>query len=276
MGPGTDIVTQNGTPASRLGLAGNPGTEPEFVASAFRCGVNTCFFYNLGFKGMVAGVRAHCAENRDDTVVATGTESRDPREMAACLDEVRAALDVDAVDVFFAEYVSPSDDIEAVLGPGGAIEQIRRWKDKGAVRYVGATTHNRPLALRLIESGRIDVLMHRYNMAHRGSEAEVLPAAREAGIPVVAFTCTRWASLLKGHPKWTGVAPTAADCYRFVLMNPAVRIALSAPATAAELADNVEMLDDAGPPDAETVRGWEAYGALVYGSGRDAFETEWP
>ena len=239
-------------------------------------GINYCFFYSLTFFGMLSGLEALLRERREEVMVATGTEDRDPGEMDAYLDRVRRRLKVDVIDVFFAEYVSPEDDMGALLGKGGAIEQIQKWKAEGKVRYAAATSHNRPLAVELIESGRIDVLMHRYNMAHRGAEERVLPAAVAAEVPVVSFTNTRWGSLLKGHPHWDGPAPTAADCYRFVLRHPAVRVAMTAPATVAQLEENLAALTDEGAPDAETAARWETYGKLIYGDGKDAFETEYP
>lgn len=163
-----------------------------------------------------------------------------------------------------------------MLGSKGVIEQMWQWKAEGKIRYVAVTTHNRPLAMKLINSGRVEVLMHRYNMAHRGSEEQVLPAAQAVGIPVVSFTNTRWGSLLKGHPEWDGAIPTAADCYRFVLNHPAVRIALTAPTTVAQLKDNLTVLQDGGAPSADALARWEAYGKLIYGKGTDAFETQWP
>ena len=178
------------------------------------------------------------------------------------------------MDVFYAEYVSPGDDMEMLLGAGGVFDELHRWKDEGRIRHVGATTHNRPIAVELVESGRIDVLMHRYNMAHRGAEEQVLPAALNAEIPVVAFTCTRWGSLLTGHQDWDGPVPTAADCYQYVLHHPAVHIALTAPTTPAQLAENLIALKDAEQL-AQSLPLWEAYGKLVYGDGTDAFETQW-
>ena len=152
--------------------------------------------------------------------MATGSESRNLKTVRNYLDQARRQLGVDVVDIFYAEYVSPGDDMETLLGAGGVFDELHRWKADGLIRYVGATTHNRPMAVELIESGRIDVLMHRYNMAHRGAEEQVLPAALNAGVPVVAFTCTRWGSLLTGHQDWEGPVPTAADCYQYVLHHP--------------------------------------------------------
>ncbi len=271
-----EMKTLAGEPVRPLGLAGAPDSQSGFASIAFGAGVNFFFFYGLNVDGMVDGVKRLLRHRRDEVFVATGTESRDPSQMRDYLDAVRGTLDVDAIDLFFAEYVSPADDPDDVLGEGGAVDEIRKWKDEGRVRYVGATAHSRPLSLSLIESGRIQVLMHRYNMAHRKSEEEVLPAAIDAGVPVVAFTCTRWGSLLEGHAGWPGQVPRAADCYRFVLQHPAVALALTAPATENQLRRNLTVLSEPYQPAPEEMSAWKAYGDLVYGEGGDAFETRWP
>ena len=117
-------------------------------------------------------------------------------------------------------------------------------------------------------------LMHRYNMAHRKAEEQVFPMAQQAGIPIVAFTCTRWGELLRGHPDWQGEIPTAADCYRYALHQKAVDLALTAPQTREQLEENLSVLHapELAP---EAVERWQEYGALVYGNGQDAFETKW-
>ncbi len=114
---------------------------------------------------------------------------------------------------------------------------------------------------------------------HReGAEEKVFPAALKAGVPVTAFTCTRWGSLLKRPPAWDPgrPVPAAADCYRFVLRHPAVRIALTAPATVRQLYDNLSVLRDGPDLSPEQYRAWEEYGRLVHGDGKGAFETRWP
>ena len=271
-----EMKTLAGAPVRPLGLAGSPNSRREFASVAHGAGANFFFFYGLNFDGMVEGVRRLLRDHRDEVFVATGTESRDPSQMRDYLDAVRGALDVDAIDLFFAEYVSPADDMDDVLGAGGAVDEIWEWKDEGRVRYVGATAHSRPLSLSLIESGRVQALMHRYNMAHRKSEDEVLPAAIDAGVPVLAFTCTRWGSLLEGHADWPGPVPSAADCYRFALQHPAVHVALTAPATGNQLRENLTVLTAPREATPDEMASWKAYGKLVYGEGGDAFETRWP
>jgi aryl-alcohol dehydrogenase-like predicted oxidoreductase len=103
-------------------------------------------------------------------LIATGIEERDKGRLRQYLDRVRRYLDVDVVDVFFAEYVTPSEDIAQIRA---VLDELWDWKERGLIRYVGATTHNRAIAKRcceaqiasdLIKSDRTEVLMHRYNV----------------------------------------------------------------------------------------------------------------
>lgn len=266
-----DIVTQKGQPASILGLAVNQSIDVSCVIVAFEAGINYFFFYNFSDDNLLDGLKPLLTAKREELLVATGSESRDTHGLNQYLDKVRSRLNTDVVDVFFLEYVSPADDLGQVQS---ILDELHTWKEKGLIRYVGATVHNRPLALELIEGGQCEVLMHRYNMAHRKAEEQVLPAALQAGIPVIAFTCTRWGSLLKGHPDWLEEVPRAADCYRYALRHPAVRLALTAPQTITQLEENLRVLQ-APELSPNEVALWQEYGTLVYGSGQDAFETEW-
>ncbi len=266
------IQTLRGQPISILGLAGNSDMEPSCASVAHQAGINYFFFYNLSFTSLLEGLKPILAAGREELAIATGSGDRDPGKLRQYLDRVRRYLDTDVVDVFFAEYVSPADDMAKVRV---ALDELHAWKASGLVRYVGATAHSRTLALELIEGGQCEILMHRYNMAHRRAEEKVFPAALRAGIPVVAFTCTRWGSLLKGHPDWQAKVPQASDCYRFALSHSAIGLALTAPKTKAQLKKNLSVLH-ASKLTAEEERRWQAYGALVYGNGQDSFETTWP
>jgi aryl-alcohol dehydrogenase-like predicted oxidoreductase len=249
-----------------------------FVPVAVAAGVNFFFFYNLSFSTLTAELRPLLAARREDMIVATGSECRDVTELRAYIDRVRTLLDIDIIDIFVVEYVSPSDDLGALLAPGGVFGELAAWRDRGDIRYAGVSVHDRALSIELIESGHVDVLMHRYNMAHRRSEDRVLPAAQAAGIPLVAFTCTRWGTLLRGHRHWDDErpVPSAADCYGFALSHPAVQVALTAPATVTQLRGNLDALESRLPLCADELGQWRDYGDLVYGEGIDDFETKWP
>lgn len=265
------LTTQQGDPPSILGLGASSKTDAALVNAAFNSGINYFFFYNFNYQSFLDGLKAILAAQREKVLVTSGSTQRDVDTLRQYLEQIRYRLNVDVVDAFFSEYVSPQDDMKQVQT---IFDELRSWKEKGLIRYVGATTHNRPIALELIQRKACDVLMHRYNMAHRKVEEDVLPAAFQAEIPVVAFTCTRWGSLLKGHPDWEREAPTAADCYRYALYNQAVTLALSAPQSPEQLTENLSVFDAASLSPNE-VSNWRKYGDLIYGTGEDSFETQW-
>ena len=90
-------------------------------------------------------------------------------------------------------------------------------KARGEIRYVAMSTHDFADAVPLIESGKIDVAMLRYNMAHKTAEREAFPACVKAGTPVLAFTTTRWNTLQSGHKGWDDEPPSTADCISYAL-----------------------------------------------------------
>ncbi len=148
-------------------------------------------------------------------IVASGSGSRKRGTLVSARRKILEGLGIETLDIFFAEYINPSDDFDAIFGEKGVLDELIRWKAEGTIRYVGATAHDRTLARRLAADPRVDVLMHRYNMAHRKSADDVFPAAQSAKTPVVAFTATRWRSLLESHAGWSGPPPSAVDCYRY-------------------------------------------------------------
>jgi predicted aldo/keto reductase-like oxidoreductase len=266
-----ELETLANSPASILGLAGNRSIDINCVKNALAAGINYFFFYDLSSTSFLDGLQILLKDRRKEILVATGSESRDESELDRYLNQVRQRLNIDIVDVFFLEYVSPTDDFERIKA---ILDRLNTNKEKGLIRYVGVTVHNRPTAMKLIEYGHFDVLMHRYNMAHRKAEENVLPAAQNVGIPVVAFTCTRWGSLLKGHPDWQEKIPQAADCYRYALQQKAIKLALTSPQTLTQLDENLKVLKDLEMNEADRSL-WQSYGDLIYGDGQDSFDTQW-
>ncbi len=146
-------------------------------------------------------------------------------------------------------YVEQESEWAELTAPGGALEYLRDAKRDGAVRAIGITSHQRPLAATMAKSGQLDAIMIRYNAAHRGAEREIFPVTQPLGLPVIAYTALRWKALLRPTPDDPPgfSAPRPPEWYRFDLQQPAVAVVLSAPQTRAELDENLRVLDASGP-----------------------------
>jgi aryl-alcohol dehydrogenase-like predicted oxidoreductase len=170
------------------------------------------------------------------------------------LHSVLTVLGTDYIDVLTFYYVEKSDEWEEITARGGALQYLQDAKRDGIVRRLGVTSHQRRLAARMAETGLLDLVMVRYNAAHRGAEQDLFPVMESLGLTVIAYTALRWAALLRptpdDPPKF--FVPRAPDWYRFVLQHSAVAVTLAAPQSRAELEEDLRVLEATKPlPDAE-------------------------
>ncbi len=252
-------------PAMRLGLAtrGNTRLEPEDIARAVQCGVN--YLNWCGYDdGLARAVRSGLAGG-SPIILAMQLKSRDAM---GALREFQASfrlLGVSRIEVVTFYYVEHRSEWQQIIAPGGALETLREFQAAGRVSRIGLTTHQRRLGAECAESGNLDLLMIRYNAAHRGAEQDVFPLTARMRLPVVAYTAQRWGGLLKSTPGDPPEfhPPPAREWYRFVLSQPAVSVALMAPNGRSELEENLRLLEDWRAPGAEEFEALSAHGRRV-------------
>jgi aryl-alcohol dehydrogenase-like predicted oxidoreductase len=173
------------------------------------------------------------------------------------------ALDLDTVDVFLFGWLRARWYLRA-----GTWDAMRRLRDEGRVRAIGFSSHDRRLAASLVPEVKPDVLMIRYNAAHRGAEREVFDTLGERRPGVIAYTATRWGMLLEPHPEAGAAASMSpGECYRFALSHPAVDTVWCAARTPAELDEDVAAVRAGGlaPARLEEVR---RFGDAVHAAAR--------
>lgn len=194
---------------------------------------------------MASAVR-ELGSRRKDVMIAIQLESRDKDSAQRELEETLVRLKTDFIDVVTFYYVEHREEWRGIIRDQGALSAMRASKEQGLVNLIGLTTHQRALGAEVLRSRELDLLMARYNAAHRGAETSLFPIAREFETPVVTFTALRWKGLLQNTPEDPPRfrAPRAPDWYRLVLSNPAVAVALMAPDNRAELEDNLRLLAD--------------------------------
>jgi len=238
------------TSVCRLGLAtrGNTVLGKEDVMLALEHGIN---YWNwCGHRdGMSQAIR-ELGSRRNQTVIAIQLSAREYGEARRELEETLVYLKTPYIDIVTIYYVEALEEWERVISSSGTLRALEEAREEGFLRMIGLTTHQRPLAAQILTSRRLDLLMLRYNAAHRGAEKEVFPLARRLGVPLVSFTGLRWKALLSATqddpPNF--VPPRTREWYRFVLSHPAVSVALMAPNGRKELVENLELLADWRPP----------------------------
>lgn len=249
----------------RLGLATRGGSHlrPADVEHALARGVNYLNWCGRpdGLSLALAGLGAA----RKQVVVAVQFQARDRAEAAREFDWILRELASDYLDVATLYYVESEREWRQLSARGGVLEYLEEQKRLGRLRLIGLTSHQRKLAASWARSGRLDLLMIRYNAAHRGAEEDVFPVVSDLGIPVVTYTALRWKALLRATPEDPPgfQPPPAAEWYRFCLAHPAVSVTLAAPSNRRELDEVLALLDDWRAPRPEERQVLLAHGDRV-------------
>lgn len=260
----TDKITlgRTGLEVGRLGVSSSYGAKAETFEEAFDLGCNY-FTWGTFVKGdsseMKKAIRNLVANGkREQLVISAFTYAHNPFLTSFFLKRRLKALGIDYIDVLLLGYFPkiPSDRI---------LDGARKLKEKGLVRHLGISGHNRKMYRDLIKVPDIDVIHLRYNAAHRGAEKDVFPYYEQKDRPgIVSFTATRWGKLLNPKKMPNGLKPlTAQDCYRFVLSNSAVDVCMMGIKNSEQLRENMTIME-LGPFSEEERTRVERIGEYVY------------
>jgi aryl-alcohol dehydrogenase-like predicted oxidoreductase len=249
----------------RMGLSATYRPGKAAIYKAIDAGVNYFFLYNFDFQ-MINTLRDVLKVERDRYVISTGGYNFIwwRSNLRKVLEKRLRTLRVDHIDVFMFLGVMK----EAHIGDD-VKEELIRFKEEGKVRSIGISTHNRKLAGRLADEGVLDLLMVRYNAAHRGAEEEIFPRISKNNTAIVSYTATRWRRLLRRPRGWPadGRIPKATDCYRFVLGNPNVDLCLTAPSNYRQIEENLSSIE-LGPLPTEDLEFMRQFGDAVHKKSR--------
>jgi aryl-alcohol dehydrogenase-like predicted oxidoreductase len=220
------ILGHTGLKVGRLGLAASYGAPAEAFEEAFEKGCNYFYLGSGRHKaGMRRAIRSLCRQGkRDHLVIAVQTYARFGFLMEWIFKRKLRAIALERADVLVLGWHNRAPS------PGLAA-WAQQMKAKGLCRFLAMSGHQRKLFPQMAAAGQFDLFHVRYNAAHRGAEKEVFPHLMGDGRPgLVSYTATRWGQLLnpKKMPSQEAV-PRPADCYRFVLTNPAVDVCMCGP-----------------------------------------------
>ncbi|MBI2059052.1 MAG: aldo/keto reductase [Nitrospirae bacterium] len=232
------VLGRTGMKVGRLGVASSYGVGARDLEWAFERGVNYFYWGSARRSGFRDGVRSLSAKHRDRMVVVVQSYSRVAKLMEWSVDRALRSLKLDSADVLLLGWWNRQP-------PERIRDSAARLVEKGKVRCLALSSHHRPYGATILEKGLFDILHIRYNAAHRGAEKEIFPQVKKGGPGLVTYTTTRWGTLLKrpkGLPDSVPV-PTATDCYRFALSNPAIDVVMSGPANHDQMKSAVDALE---------------------------------
>ena len=151
------------------------------------------------------------------------------------LQESLGLLKTDYFDLYQLHSVTTPEDVEQILGPGGALETFVKARERGLVRYLGFSAHTEEAALALLDAFSFDSILFPLNWVNwykGGFGPKVVDKAAEKGAAILALKALakrKWKE--NEEREWDRAWYRPAESYEEAGLG--LRFTLSLPITAA-------------------------------------------
>ena len=182
-------------------------------------------------------------EVRRQVFITTKSVKRTRREAEAELHLSLKRLRTDYVDLWQIHSVSEKEEIDQILGPGGAMEAFEAAKKAGKCRFIGFTGHHDPhIHLAMLHAyPRFDTILmplHIADPAYLSFEKLVLPLAIRQNLGIQGMKNFANAKLLQSF--------SAGECLNYVLSLP-IHCTTVGCTTLGQLEDDVRIAREFSP-----------------------------
>jgi len=127
---------------------------------------------------------------RQQVFLACKTQKRDAQGAQQELEQSLRRLRTDHFDLYQFHAVSSLEDVEKILGPGGAAEAFVKARQQGKVRFLGFSAHSAEAALALMDRMELDSVLFPVNFVcySQGQFGpQILAKAKEKGLARLAL-----------------------------------------------------------------------------------------
>jgi aryl-alcohol dehydrogenase-like predicted oxidoreductase len=221
-----------------------PSTAGNLVAQAVDRGIN--YFDVAPTYGNAEERLGPALEPfRKSVFLACKTDKRTAEAAAEELHQSLERLRTDYFDLYQFHAVTTLEDVQQILGPGGALETFVKAREQGKVRYLGFSAHSEEAALALLDGFRFDSMLFPFNWVcwHQGQFGpRVLEKAVENEVGVLALKMLAKRKLADGEERtWPKAWYAPVESFEEALL--AVRFTLSKPITASPSPGHLQLLD---------------------------------
>ncbi len=181
---------------------------------------------------------------RDEVFLACKTHANTRKDAEKEFYDSLEKLETDYFDLYQMHEVLNLDEVDQIMGPGGALEFFIKAKEKGIVKYLGFTTHSEEVAIALMDIYDFTSIQFAFNWALWLKDdygPAVLKKAKEKGIGILAIKALAKGAREKDEKsKWEKCWYTPLDDFEEASL--ALRFTLSMPVTSAVSPSHAELL----------------------------------
>ncbi len=180
---------------------------------------------------------------RDGVFLACKTGKRDAAGAEEELNASLKKLRTDHFDVYQLHAMKTMEDVETVLGPGGAMETFVKAREQGKVRFLGFSAHSEEAALALMDQFDFDTILFPINWTcwlKEGFGPDVVARAAQKNMGILALkTLAKRAWGEDEERSWSKTWYKPVESYEEAQL--AVRFTLSKPVTAGVSPGHMEL-----------------------------------
>lgn len=194
---------------SRVGFGGIPiqrldhDTAVQVIRRALDLGVNwidTAHGYGTSEERVGAAI---ADRDRGGLFIFTKGPARDPVAIREQVQTSLQRLGTDYLDLYQFHNVGSPEGWKT-LQTNGTLDVIRRLRDQGVIRHIGASAHTRDAAQAVLGHHEIEVFQFPFNFVVEGDGSEILDGCRRSDTGFIAM-----------KPFGGGVLSDASVCIRF-------------------------------------------------------------
>ena len=209
-------------------------------------------------------VQSHlCSVWKDGQYLRT----RDLAEVKAGFEEMMKLLDTDYLDVGMIHYCDSLKDWDDIIN-NGVLDYALQLKEEGRIRHVGLSSHNPVVALKAVETGKIEVLMFSVNPCYDLQPAsenvedlwadaayekqlinmdpdreKLYETCQRLGVGITVMKAFGGRDLLNAELSPAGAALTVNQCIHYALSRPAVAVVLAGTKSVEQLRESLAYED---------------------------------
>lgn len=183
---------KTGLTVSEVGFGGIPIIRLDAEAAvvvlrrAFDAGI-TLYDTAHAYRDSEEKIGRALGEVRAKVVLATKTIRRDATGAVEQLENSLRMMKTEYIDIYQLHQIAQEKDWDIVTGPGGAMEAVIKAKEQGKIRYIGVTSHNLAMAVKLVKTGMFSTVQFPFNFIEEAAKDELHVAARERGMGILAM-----------------------------------------------------------------------------------------
>jgi predicted aldo/keto reductase-like oxidoreductase len=178
----SSVISFGGTWISEI----NHPDAVNVVRRAFELGVN--YFDTARWDGDSEEKIGYALKNvRDQCIIATKTGSRTKKESLDDLKNSLQRIQTDHVDILQLHGIDDEKTLTKAMSSNGALQTCKKAQKEHLTNFIGITGHKPQILLKAIQTGEFDTVLVPLNIITRQAEEELLPAAKDLDIGVIAM-----------------------------------------------------------------------------------------